>query len=199
MAQDRLRTSLVQLNTRLVWVRTSLDTRWSLLRTHLGRLRCHEGGGLGRATTSLLLRSLQIQSLNRLLNQSVRGNHFLYSHSIMVIHDNTHYCTHLSCNSWKDTTFQGTDHQRQVNGVLGNLVRMHYPGEVTQSDGTTSPATCWANYALAHDAMYGTAHGAVWSDFWVSFWSSFSKVLSLTHLTLVMLDFEIVETILLAK
>jgi hypothetical protein len=46
---------------------------------------------------------------------------------------------------------------------------MHYPGEVTQSDGTTSPTTCWADYALAHDAMYGTAQGAVWSNFWVSF------------------------------
>jgi hypothetical protein len=37
--------------------------------------------------------------------------------------------------------------------------------------------------------------GAVWSDFWVSFF----KVLSLTHLTLLMLDFEIAEMILLAK
>jgi hypothetical protein len=33
-------------------------------------------------------------------------------------------------------------HQRQVNAILGNLVRMHYPGEVTRSDGTNSPATC---------------------------------------------------------
>jgi hypothetical protein len=100
-----MRTSLVQLSTHLVRVRTPLDMRRSLLRTSLDtrwsslgtRLRCHEGGGLGRATTSLLLRSLQIQSLDRLLNQSVRGNHFLYSQSIMVIHANTNYCTHLSC------------------------------------------------------------------------------------------------------
>jgi hypothetical protein len=46
---------------------------------------------------------------------------------------------------------------------------MHYPSEVTRSDGTTSPATCWADYALAPDATYGTAQGAAWSDFWVSF------------------------------
>jgi hypothetical protein len=43
----------------------------------------------------------------------------------MVVYANTNCCTHLSCSSWEDTTFQGTCHQRQVNGVLGNLVRMH--------------------------------------------------------------------------
>jgi hypothetical protein len=155
----------MQLSTHLVWVRTSLDTRWSSLRTHLSRLRCRECGGLGRATMSLLLRSLQIQSLDRLLNQSVRGNHFLYSQSIMVIHANTNFGTHLSCGSWEDTTFQGTGHQRQVNVVLGNLVRMHYPSEITRSDGTTSPVTCWDDYALAPDATYVTTKGAVWSDF----------------------------------
>jgi hypothetical protein len=87
----------------------------------------------------------------------------------MVIHANTNYCTHLSCSSWDDSTFQGTSHQRQVNGVLDNLVRMHYPGEVTWSDGTSSLATWWADYALAPDAMYENTQGAVWSDFWVSF------------------------------
>jgi hypothetical protein len=87
----------------------------------------------------------------------------------MVIHANTNFCTNLSYSSWEDTTFQGTCHQRQVNGVLDNLVHMHYPSEVTRSNGTTSPATCWDNYALAPDVTYGTAKGAVWSDFWVSF------------------------------
>jgi hypothetical protein len=134
-----LRTSLVQLRTCLVRVRTPLDMRWSSLRTHL---RCHESSELGRATTSFLLRSIQIQNLDRLLNQSVRGNHFLYFLSIMVIHANTDCCTHFF-SSWEDTTFQGTCPQGQVNGVLGNLIRMHYPGEVTRSDGTTSPSNCW--------------------------------------------------------
>jgi hypothetical protein len=87
----------------------------------------------------------------------------------MVIHANTNYCTHLSYSSWEDTTFQDTGHQRQDNVVLGNLICMHYPGEVTQSDGTTSPATCWDNNILPPDATYGTAKEAVWSDFWVSF------------------------------
>jgi hypothetical protein len=81
----------------------------------------------------------------------------------------TNGCTHLSCSSWEDTTFRGTGHQRQVNVVLGNLVYMHYPDEVTQSDGTSSPTTCWDNYALTPDMMYVTAKGPVWSDFWVSF------------------------------
>jgi hypothetical protein len=113
--------------------------------------------------------SLQIQSIDRLLNLSVRGNHFLYCDSIMFIHGNTNYCTHLSCSSWEDTTFWGTCHQRQVNAVLGNLVHMHYPGEVTLSIGTTSPATCWDDYTVAPDMTYVTAKGAMWSDFWVSF------------------------------
>jgi hypothetical protein len=155
----------VQLSTRLGRVRTSLDASHSPLRTRLGHLRCREGGRLGRATTSLLLRSPKIQSLRRLLNQSMIGNHFLYSQSIMVINVNANCCTHLSCSSWNNTTFEGTSHKRQVNVVLGNLVRLHYPSEVTRSDGTSSPATCWADYALAPDVMYGTAQGTVWSNF----------------------------------
>jgi hypothetical protein len=87
----------------------------------------------------------------------------------MVIHANTNCCTHLSCISWEDTTFWGTSHQRQVNAVLGNLVHMHYPGEVTWSDGTTSPATFWDDYALPSNATYVIAKGVVWSEFWVSF------------------------------
>jgi hypothetical protein len=65
--------------------------------------------------------------------------------------------------------FQGTCHQRQVNFILGNLVCMHYPGEVTRSNGTTSPTICWDDYALAPNTTYVTAKGAVWSNFWVSF------------------------------
>jgi hypothetical protein len=57
--------------------------------------------------------------------------------------------------------FQGTCHQRQVNFILGNLVCMHYPGEVTRSNGTTSPAICWDDYALAPNTTYVTAKGAV--------------------------------------
>jgi hypothetical protein len=75
----------------------------------------------------------------------------------MIIHANTNCYTHLSCSSWEDTMFWGTVHQTQVNNVLGNLVRMHYPSEVTQSDDTSSPATCWADYTLAPDMTYGTA------------------------------------------
>jgi hypothetical protein len=64
--------------------------------------------------------------------------------------------------------FHGIGHQREVNGVLGNLVHLHYLGEVTRSDGTSSPTTCWADYALVPDVTYGTAQGAMWSDIWVS-------------------------------
>jgi hypothetical protein len=46
---------------------------------------------------------------------------------------------------------------------------MHYPGEVTRSDGTISPATCWDDYTLAPNAIFGTAKETVWSDFCISF------------------------------
>jgi hypothetical protein len=46
---------------------------------------------------------------------------------------------------------------------------MHYPREVTRSDGTTYPATCWDDYTFAPEVTYGTAKGVVWSDFWASF------------------------------
>jgi hypothetical protein len=79
----------------------------------------------------------------------------------MIIHANTNYCTYLSCSSWEDTTFWGTGHQRHVTAVLGNLVRMHYPSEVTRRDGTTSPATYCNDYALAPDMMYVSSKGVV--------------------------------------
>jgi hypothetical protein len=85
----------------------------------------------------------------------------------MLIQTVVHIC--LACSSWDNTTFPGTSHKTQVNTVLGNLVRMHYPGEVTQSGGTISPATCWDDYALAPNTTYGSAQGAMWSNFWVSF------------------------------
>jgi hypothetical protein len=153
----------VQLSTHLGRVRTSLDANQSPLRIH--PLRCRQGSGLGRATMSLLLRSPRIQSLDRLLDQLVIGNQFLYSQSVMVINANANGFTHLSCSQWEDTTFEGTGHKRQVNVVLGNLVRLHYPDEVTWSDDTHSPTTCWADYGLSAYVTYGTAEGAVWSDF----------------------------------
>jgi hypothetical protein len=85
----------------------------------------------------------------------------------MLVLSVVHIC--LDCSSREDSTFQGTDHQRQVNAVLDNLVHMHYPSEVTRRDGTISPVICWDNYALAPDMMYGTSKGAMWNDFWVSF------------------------------
>jgi hypothetical protein len=81
----------------------------------------------------------------------------------MLILTVVHIC--LACSSWEDITFWGTGHPRPVNAILGNLVSMHYPGKVTRRDGTISPTTCWDEYALAPDATYGTAKGAVWNKF----------------------------------
>jgi hypothetical protein len=87
----------------------------------------------------------------------------------MIINANANSFTHLSCSKREDTTFEDIGHKSQINVALGNLVHLHYPGEVTWSDDTRSPATCWANYSLSSDATYGTAQGVVWSNFWVSF------------------------------
>jgi hypothetical protein len=101
----------------------------------------------------------QIQCLDRLLDQSVLGNQILYSQSVMVINTNANDFTHLYCSQLEDTTFEGTCHKRQVNAILGNLVHLHYPNEVTQSNGTSSTSTCWADYGLSPNAMYGIAQG----------------------------------------
>jgi hypothetical protein len=121
----------MQLSTRLGRVRTYLDVSQSPLRTR--PLRCHLDGELVRVTTSLLLRSSQIQTLDRLLDQSVIGHQILYSQSVMVINANANGFTHLSCSQWEDTTFEGTCHKRHVNDVLGNLMRLHYLGEVPRA------------------------------------------------------------------
>jgi hypothetical protein len=75
----------------------------------------------------------------------------------MLILTVVHIC--LAAHGW--TPCGGTGHQRQVNGLSGNLIRRHYPSKVTRSDGTSSPTTCWADYVLAPNVMYGTTQGSV--------------------------------------
>jgi hypothetical protein len=65
-----------------------------------------------RVSTSLLIRSPQIQSLDRLLDQSVIGNQFLYSQSAMIINANANSFTNLYSSQWGDTTFEGIGHRR---------------------------------------------------------------------------------------
>jgi hypothetical protein len=64
----------------------------------------------------------------------------------------------LSFSSWLDTSFDRRGHHRRVNQVLGNLLRLHYPGIVMKSTGRTEPVTTWRDYAHAPDARYGNAH-----------------------------------------
>jgi hypothetical protein len=42
---------------------------------------------------------------------------------------------------------------------------MHYPDEVIWSDDTISLIIYWDDYVFAPDVMYGSAEGAMWSDF----------------------------------
>jgi hypothetical protein len=76
------------------------------------------------------------------------------------------------CRSWIENSFHGMSTQRLVNLVLGNLVRLHYPGVVTlPRNGRRVLATTWYDYQFAPDGDYVTAHGVVSHDFWVSIFS----------------------------
>jgi hypothetical protein len=59
---------------------------------------------------------------------------FFYS-----IHD---ACFFLLCfSSWLDSSFDGRGHHRQVNAILGNLLRLHYPGVAVRGAGHSGPTT----------------------------------------------------------
>jgi hypothetical protein len=61
----------------------------------------------------------------------------------------------LSFNSWLDTSWDERGHRRQVNQILGNLIRLHYPGLVMKG-GRSEPATTWRDYTCAPDARYAS-------------------------------------------
>jgi hypothetical protein len=47
------------------------------------------------------------------------------------------------CSTWIDDSFKGTRYYMQVNMVLGNLVRLHWPSLVTLPSGESVLATTW--------------------------------------------------------
>jgi hypothetical protein len=61
----------------------------------------------------------------------------------------------------------GTGHYRQVNMVLGNLVRLHWPGLVTLPTGESIPATTWEHYRYDVCRTFGNTQALVWDAFWV--------------------------------
>lgn len=68
--------------------------------------------------------------------------------------------------AWEVPSFDGTRHFRQVNAVLGNLCRLHYPGVVKDKNGVDIPITNWKEYKLSKNTVYGDVQGLVWNDFW---------------------------------
>jgi hypothetical protein len=66
----------------------------------------------------------------------------------------------LSFSSWLDTSFVGRGHHRQVNAVLGNLLRLHYPRVVVRGAGRSGPRIGWRDYARASDARYRKCSGS---------------------------------------
>jgi hypothetical protein len=70
--------------------------------------------------------------------------------------------------TWLDTSFDGRGHHRQVNQVLGKLLRLHYPRIMMKGAGRSEPATIYRDYARAPDAKYGDAQGVMRNTLWVS-------------------------------
>jgi hypothetical protein len=83
----------------------------------------------------------------------------------------------LSFSSWLDTSFDGSGQQRQVNQILGNLLRLHNPRLVAKG-GCSEPVKTWRDYACAPDARYGNAQGVVRHTFWVSSYMFINSVTS---------------------
>jgi hypothetical protein len=77
----------------------------------------------------------------------------------------------LSIRSWLDTNFSRRGHHRQVNAILGNLLRLHYLRLVARGAGCTAPATTWCDYARALDARYENVQRVMRNAFWVSSFS----------------------------
>jgi hypothetical protein len=53
----------------------------------------------------------------------------------------------------------------QVNTILGNLLRLHYPGVVMRGVGHSGLATSWRDFARAPDIRYGNAQGVMRNAF----------------------------------
>lgn len=56
---------------------------------------------------------------------------------------------------------------RQINSILGLLIRQHYPGLV-EFNGVTQPPWTWAHFYAAEDSEHGSVAGRIKAEFWVS-------------------------------
>jgi hypothetical protein len=69
----------------------------------------------------------------------------------MVINAKANGFTHLTCSQWEETMFDSSCNKSQVNVVLGNLMCLHYPREVSRSGAKSSAGTCCVDYGLSPD------------------------------------------------
>jgi hypothetical protein len=84
----------------------------------------------------------------------------------------------LSFNFWYDRSFDGTGHKRQVNAILGNLLRLYYPGVVAMGADRSALVIGWLDYARAPNARYGNAKADMRNAFWVSSYIFITSVTS---------------------
>jgi hypothetical protein len=66
---------------------------------------------------------------------------------------------------WINDSFTGIGHYRQVNMVLGNLVRLHWPGLVTLPSGESVPVTPWEHYRYGVYRTFGNTQALVYDAF----------------------------------
>jgi hypothetical protein len=81
----------------------------------------------------------------------------------------------------KDANDDGETVTTKVNQVLGNHLRLHYPGLVIKGGGHSEPATTWRDYTRAPDVRYGNAQGVMRHTFWVSLYMFITSVTSCIH------------------
>ena len=73
----------------------------------------------------------------------------------------------MNCRQWIDLSWEGKQQRTPVNGVLGRLLRHHYPGMVTINK-VQQAVTKWEHYSLVEHGTHANCANVVLHDFWVS-------------------------------
>jgi hypothetical protein len=108
----------------------------------------------------------------------VIGKYIFDLFSFFILYMMLIFLSLLSFSSWLDTSFHRRGHHRQVDQVLGNLLRLHYPGIVMKCVGRSEPAITWRDYTRAPYAIYGNAQGVMRNTFWISSYMFITSVTS---------------------
>lgn len=74
------------------------------------------------------------------------------------------------------------NHTRQVNSIIGVLLKKHFPGLITLH-GKEEPGFTWAHYQAAPDKNFGNKAERIKAEIWVSVFHS--TIVSTRSLTII--------------